>query len=67
MSAFLPERDIDGGEQLEGGKRPQNDIDLVALDHFLRLVLGAGRISAGVSNDQIDLASRECEVLVLEK
>ena len=46
-------------QQLEGGKRAEDDVDLVALDQFLRLGLGAGRVAAGVGGDELDLAAGE--------
>ena len=46
-------------EQFERRERPENDVDLVALDQFLGLGLGAGRIAAGVGRDHLDLATRE--------
>ena len=54
-------------QQLEGGERAQDDVDLVALDHLLRLGLGAGRVAAGVGDQQLDLAAGERVVLLLQE
>ena len=58
---------IGDGEELEGGERPEDDVDLVALDQLLRLGAGAGRIAAGVGRDEIDLAPRERVALLLQE
>ena len=58
---------VGDGQQLEGGERPQDDVDLVALDHLLRLGLGAGRVAAGVGDEQLDLAAGERVVLLLQE
>src|SRR5262245_3524976 len=55
------------GQQLEGGERPQDHVDLVALDQLLRLGLGARRIAAGVSRDELDPAPRQRVALLLEQ
>jgi hypothetical protein len=49
--------------ELEGGERAESDIDLVALDEFLRLGFGAGRIAAGIGRNEIDLATANRVVL----
>jgi hypothetical protein len=54
-------------EQLEGGERAEDQIDIVALDQLLRLGLGAGRVTAGVADHQLDLAARHFVVSVLQK
>ena len=60
-------RDIVGdGEQFESGERPEDGVDLVALDQFLRLGLGAGRVAAGVGGEEVDLAAGEGVVLLLQ-
>ena len=60
-------RDVVGDrEQFEGGERPEDGVDLVALDQFLRLGLGAGRVAAGVGGDELDLAAGEGVVLFLQ-
>jgi hypothetical protein len=41
-------------------------IDLVAFNQFLRLRLGACRVSAGVSGDEFDLTARERVVLLFQ-
>ena len=59
-------RDVVGdGEQFESGKRPDDSIDLVALDQLLRLGLGACRIAAGVGGNEFHLAPREGVILFL--
>src|SRR5262249_8790107 len=54
-------------EELKGGERAEDHIDLVALDQFLRLGLGAGRIAASVGGDQFDLAVGRHVFLLAEK
>ena len=58
---------VGDGEQLEGGERPEDDVDLVALDQLLRLGLGAGRVAAGVGDQQLDLAAGERVALLLQE
>ena len=58
---------IEGGEQLERGERPQDDIDLLALDQLLRLGFSASGASAGVADQQLDFASGQSEVLFLQE
>ncbi len=57
----------DRREQFEGGERSEHDVDVIAFDQFLGLVLGARRVAAGIGDDQLDLAARNGEILVLEK
>ena len=47
------------GIELEGGERAEDNVDFIALDQFLRLGLGAGRIAAGIGGDEIHLAAAE--------
>ena len=54
-------------QQFEGGERADDEIDLVALDQFLRLCLGAGRVAAGVGNDQFGRAPGKPVAAMLEK
>ena len=58
---------IGDGKQLECGERAEDHVDVVALDQFLRLGLGAGRIAAGVADHQLDLATGQHVVAVLEE
>ena len=58
---------IGDGQELEGGERPEDDVDLVALDQLLRLGAGAGRIAAGVGRDELDLAPGERVALFLQE
>ena len=58
---------VGDGEQLEGGERAEDDVDLVALDHLLRLGLGAGRVAAGVGDQQLHLAAGQRVVLLLQE
>ena len=58
---------IGDGEQLERGQWARHDIDMVALDQLLRLVLGAGRVAAGIGDDEFDLAPGQGHVAVLEE
>jgi hypothetical protein len=58
---------VEDREQLEGRQRPDDDVDLVALDQLLRLGLGARRVAAGVGNDEVDLAAGQRAVLLLEE
>ena len=48
---------VDDREMFERRERSHDHVDLVALDEFDRLGLGAGRIAAGVRDDQFDLAA----------
>ena len=54
-------------QQLEGGERAEDDVDLVALDQLLGLGLGAGRIAAGIGGDEVDLAAAHRVVRLLEE
>jgi hypothetical protein len=58
---------VGDGEQLEGGERPQDDVDLVALDQLLRLGPGAGWTAAGVGHKQLHAAPRQRVVLLLQQ
>jgi hypothetical protein len=58
---------VGDGEKLEGGEWADDDVDLVAVDQFLRLGLGASRIAAGVGGDEFDLAACEGVGLFLEE
>ena len=59
--------DIVGDRQkLEGGERTEDDVDLIALDQFLRLGLGAGRLAAGIGGEELDLAAGHLVVVLLQ-
>ena len=67
-SGVLHLRDVVGDrQQLEGGERPEDDVDLVALDQLLHLGLGAGRAAAGVGGEELHLAAGHRVVLFLQK
>ena len=55
------------GEQLEGGERTDDEVDVVALDQLLRLGLGARGIAARVGDHQLGLAAGQRVVPVLEE
>src|SRR5499427_5036854 len=55
------------GQKLEGRQRPQDHVDVVALDQLLRLGLGARGIASSVGHDQLDLPAREDVVAVLQE
>ena len=57
---------IGDGEQFESRQRAEDDVDLVALDQFLRLGLGAGRLAAGVGGEEFDLAAGHLVVVLLQ-
>src|SRR5262249_3623431 len=54
-------------QQLEGSKRTNDRVDLVALDQFLRFRFRAGWIAAGISRDEFNLAAGECVVFFLQE
>ena len=58
---------VGDGEELEGGERPDDQVDAVALDQLLRLGLGARGVAARVADDQLRLAAGERVVPVLEE
>ena len=67
MRGRLLLRDVVGdGEQLEGRQGSDDCVDLVALDQFLRLGLGARGVAAGIRRDEFDLAARERVVLLFQ-
>ena len=53
-------------KQLERRQRTEDGIDLVALDQFLGLGLGAGRIAAGIGGDEVDLAAAHRVIRLLQ-
>src|SRR5499427_6545548 len=55
------------GQKLEGCQRPQDHVDVVALDELLRLGLGARGIASSVRHDQLDLPAGEDVVAVLQE
>ncbi len=54
-------------QQFERGERTEDHIDVVALDQFLRLGLGARGIAAGVADHQLDLAAGQHVVAILQE
>ena len=54
------------GIELEGRKRAEDHIDLVALDQFLGLGLGAGRVAAGIGGDEVHLAAADRIIFFLQ-
>ena len=54
-------------QELEGGERADDEIDVVAFDQLLRLGLGAGRVAAGIADHQLGLAAGELVVAMLEE
>ena len=58
---------VGDGEQFERGERAEDHVDLVALDQFLRLGLGAGGIAAGIGGDQFDRPSGDLIAAVLQE
>ena len=55
------------GQQFERGERADNEIDLVALDQFLRLCPGARRVAAGIGNDQFGRPPGKLVAAMLEE
>ena len=54
------------GVELEGRERAENHIDLVALDQFLRLGLGACRVAPGIGGEEIDFAAADHVIRFLQ-
>ena len=55
------------GQQFERGERADNEVDLVALDQFLRLCPGARRVAAGIGNDQFGRPPGKLVTAMLEE
>jgi len=62
----LPDVVVDG-ERLEGGERADDDVHAVALDELLGPGLRLRRVAAGVAHEQLDLASGQGVVALLEE
>ena len=61
-------RDVVGnGEQFESRQRPDDRVDLVALDQFLRFCFGACGVAAGVCRNEFNFPPRERVVLLLKE
>src|SRR5438477_394321 len=65
--AFLLRRVVGDRQKLERGERPEDHVDLVALDQLLRLRLRTGRVAAGIGDEELGWAPGELVAAVLQE
>ncbi len=54
-------------KSLEGGERANDAVDVILFNQLLRFGARGGRSAGGVSDDQLDLAARECVVALFQE